>query len=208
MAGLDKWIYNFARRRKIPWIGLTGETLSSVSCLLKDSLNKIVLCSGTTVPTNATTGFAKGCFFVKTDAATKISGIYINVGTSTSCVFLQLSKAPFLNIDATVAAQAASATLTTSSMGKNLTNTGASGTVALTLPDVAAAAGMCGRVYLTVAQIVQLVPASGQQIFLGGSGVANKYVNIAAVIGNYVDFYSDGTYWYVTGYSGVVTKQA
>jgi hypothetical protein len=64
------------------------------------------------------------------------------------------------------------------------------------------------RFYLTVAQIVRLLPQTGESIYLAGSGTATKYLNIAAVIGNYVDVYSDGTSFYVTGYSGVVTKEA
>lgn len=208
MAGLDKWLYNFAKRRKIPWFGLTGETLLSVSCLLKDSSNKILLCSGTTVPTAGTSGFAKGCLFLKTDAATTIGGRYMNIGTSTSCIFVQATIAMFLPANATVNAKTTTGSLTTSDLGKNITNTGAAGTIQLTLPAVASCAGLCARVYVTVAQIIQILPATGEAIALGGSAVVTKYLNIAAVIGNYCDFFCDGSVWHVTGYSGVVTKEA
>ena len=46
----------------------------------------ILFASGTTVPTDATTGFAPGCIFIDTDAAAN-STVYINEGTATSCAF-------------------------------------------------------------------------------------------------------------------------
>lgn len=49
----------------------------------------IVFDAGTTVPTSATAGYAKGCIFIETDASTGILTQYINTGTSTSCTFTQ-----------------------------------------------------------------------------------------------------------------------
>lgn len=115
---------------------------------------------------------------------------------------------PKTPVNATVVAKASSGTLAASDFDKNLTNTGASGTVVLTLPAAASYTRRTFRVYLTAAQIVRLDPQSTESIYLGGSGVAGKYVNIAAVIGNYVDVYCDGTSYYVTDYSGVVTVEA
>lgn len=46
-----------------------------------------VYVEGTVVPTATTAGYEKGCIFVKLDAATGVSGIYVNNGTSASCVF-------------------------------------------------------------------------------------------------------------------------
>jgi len=43
-------------------------------------------CYGTTVPTDATTGYAPGCKFVHTDGTTGTT-VYINEGTGTSCDF-------------------------------------------------------------------------------------------------------------------------
>jgi len=105
-------------------------------------------------------------------------------------------------------AKAATATLTASDFGKNITNTGASGTTVLTLPSASAVRGKCARFQTTVAQIVTLSPVSTEAVFLGGNGVVNKDLLIAGVIGNYADVYSDGTRFLVTGYSGVVTKEA
>ena len=110
--------------------------------------------------------------------------------------------------DAAVTAKTTDATLTAAEYATNITNTGASGTAVLTLLAAASAAGLALHVELTVAQIVRLLPQTGEKIFLGGSGVASKYLNIAAVIGNCVDLYCDGTQYIVENRCGVVTKEA
>lgn len=115
---------------------------------------------------------------------------------------------PIVAANATVVAHAGSGSLTVADAGKNHTNTGSSGTVVLTLPAVAAFAGCSIRVQVTAAQIVRCTPASGESVYLGGSGVASKYLNIAAVVGNYCDLHCDGEQWKVLGYSGVVTKES
>lgn len=48
---------------------------------------------GTTVPTDTTSGFQKGCIFTDTDVATGTGGTYLNKGTSTSCVFTLVTQA-------------------------------------------------------------------------------------------------------------------
>lgn len=118
------------------------------------------------------------------------------------------SAYPIVPPSATVSAQAATATLVAADMNKNLTNTGASGTITLTLPAVSGLAGYVCHVELTVAQIVRVDPAGTESIYLGGSGVAGKYANIAAVIGNMIDIYCDGNQWLIVGRDGVVTKEA
>jgi hypothetical protein len=115
---------------------------------------------------------------------------------------------PQVSAKATVVAKAADATLTVADFGKQITNTGAAGTVVLTFPKAADAAGCSIRVQITVAQIVRVLPVTGESVYLGGSGVASKYLNIAGVIGNYCDIYSNGESYEVTAYSGVVTKEA
>ncbi len=42
--------------------------------------------SGTTVPSDTTAGYAKGCLFIDTDASDG-SVIFVNVGSITSCDF-------------------------------------------------------------------------------------------------------------------------
>lgn len=55
--------------------------------MIKDSSGNIVLASGTTVPSDTTSGYAKGATFLDTDVVTGTSGFYTNVGTTTSCNF-------------------------------------------------------------------------------------------------------------------------
>jgi hypothetical protein len=88
------------------------------------------------------------------------------------------------------------------------TNTGASGTVVFTLPSVKVSHGVVFRFHAFAAQIIRALPVTGEAINLNGSAVVTKYLNLAAVIGNYMDLYCDGTQWLVTGFSGVVTKEA
>lgn len=123
----------------------------------------------------------------------------------------QLNNKIYPQVDrrsASVADKAATATLVVSDLNKILTNTGSAGTVVLTLPAVRDSIGKCLTVNVLVAQIVRLLPVSGEAVNLQGSAVVTKYLNIAGVIGNYCDVYCDGTQWIVTGYSGVVTKEA
>ena len=115
---------------------------------------------------------------------------------------------PVAPADAPVSAHDANDTLDATDMGRNNTNTGASGTIVLTLPAAASFPGQVFRVQVTAAQIVRVDPASGEAIFLGGSGVVSKYCQIAGVIGNYADIWCDGVAWHVVGYSGVLTKES
>ena len=120
-----------------------------------------------------------------------------------------IPQPPLVSPKATVVAQAATATLTAAQCsGKINTNTGAGAGIVLTLPAASSVAGCAFRVQLTVAQTVTLTPATGEKIYLGGSGVASKYALIAGVIGNFVDVYCDGVDYLITSYSGVVTKEA
>lgn len=120
---------------------------------------------------------------------------------------IDVSKINFL-AGGTVNAQATTATLNGTVFDTIITNTGSNGTIVLTLPAASVVAGKTIKVQLTVAQIVSLSPIATDAIFLGGSGVDNKDLSIAGVIGNYADVYSDGTNYFVASYSGVVTKEA
>lgn len=113
-----------------------------------------------------------------------------------------------LSVLTTVKAQASTADLNDYDFAKNNTNTGAAGTIVLTLPAAAKVKEQQMRVYLTAAQDVRLTPQTGEKIYLAGSGTATKYLSIAGVIGNYANIYCDGNYFFVTNYSGVVTKEA
>ena len=73
---------------------VSGATISATSTsILKDSAGKLLIAQGTTVPSDATNGYAKGCLFIDTDVVSGTSGLYVNVGTSTSCVFKLVTNA-------------------------------------------------------------------------------------------------------------------
>ena len=120
---------------------------------------------------------------------------------------LLVPELPIVAPDATVVAKDASATIAVTEFAKNITNTGAITSATFTFPAASSVAGMPIRFYLTVDQIVKITPASGEKIFLAGSGVASKYLQIAGVIGNFVDIFCDGMKFLVTKYSGVLTKE-
>lgn len=71
-------------------VKIGGETRKinsiSIKVLEYDANGKVLRATGTTVPTGA--GYAKGCVFIKTDAATATSGVYQNVGTTSSASFI------------------------------------------------------------------------------------------------------------------------
>ena len=65
----------------------------SITVLLRDAENKILLATGTTVPTDNDTLFAKGCLFIDTNVGTGTTGLYVNTGTKALCVFKAVSNA-------------------------------------------------------------------------------------------------------------------
>lgn len=115
---------------------------------------------------------------------------------------------PIVAPNGTPVAYTGDATLVAADLNKNVTNTGASGTVVLTLPSVSGLAGYVLHVEATAAQIIRVDAAGTETIWLGGSGAAGKYLNIAGVIGNMADIYCDGSRWLVVNRCGVVTKEA
>ncbi len=71
------------------------ETINSVAITgyLADNNGDLLICTGTTVPTNGSTGYAKGCLFIDTDVATGTTGLNCNKGTNTSCAFTAVTQA-------------------------------------------------------------------------------------------------------------------
>ena len=57
----------------------------SVNIILQDENEKVLFCTGLSLSTGA--GFAKGCLFAKTDAATGVKGLYENIGTTAVASF-------------------------------------------------------------------------------------------------------------------------
>lgn len=78
-------------------VGLDGTTIlqgaETITVLLRDPDSNILWATGTTVPTNATSGYAKGCLFIDTDVATGTTGLNCNKGTTTSCQFTAVTQA-------------------------------------------------------------------------------------------------------------------
>jgi len=64
-----------------------------INSLIRDALGDILLATGTTVPTNAGVGFAKGCLFIDTNVTTGTTGLYCNKGTRLSCEFTAITQA-------------------------------------------------------------------------------------------------------------------
>lgn len=60
---------------------------TQVLVLIKDRDAKVLLATGITVPSDAETGYAKGALFIDTNVAGGTSGLYVNVGTTTSADF-------------------------------------------------------------------------------------------------------------------------
>ena len=141
---------------------------------------------------------------VKDSLAKLISGSWI----------LEKSTIPFVPtidvVNATYTTKTADYTVTVADLALPtvFNNTGDTGTQVLTLPAVAEAEGKVIKVALTAAQIVRLLPQTGEAINLNGSAVVTKYLNVAGVIGNFVECFCDGTQWVVSNYAGVVTKEA
>lgn len=66
---------------------LQGNSSGTTQTLMIDRFGKILLQTGTTVPADGTTGFAKGGKFIDTDAVNAMRSIYENQGTTTSSAF-------------------------------------------------------------------------------------------------------------------------
>lgn len=66
--------------------GVAGTT-ADITVLERDFQGKISRATGLDVPVNATAGYAKGCLFIDRNVVTGSSGLYENIGTTTSCVF-------------------------------------------------------------------------------------------------------------------------
>jgi len=119
-----------------------------------------------------------------------------------------IPEPPILPADAAVLNKTADYTLVVADLLKIITNTGDIDALVLGLPAAPDTAGMSLHVQLTAAQTIELLPVTLEKIFLGGDGVASKYLLIAGVIGNYAKLYCDGEKWLVFDYSGVLTKEA
>lgn len=62
-------------------------TTDNIRVLLYDQNKDILFATGTDVPVDTSSGYAKGCIFIDRDVATGTTGLYENIGTNTSSVF-------------------------------------------------------------------------------------------------------------------------
>lgn len=115
---------------------------------------------------------------------------------------------PEVSPTATVVAKTANYTVLAADFGKVITNTGASGAITLTLPAASTVSGKVIKIAALAAQVINISPAATDGVFLNGSGVDNKDVVVAGVIGNSVTIRSNGTNFEAYNANGVVTKEA
>jgi hypothetical protein len=113
---------------------------------------------------------------------------------------------PFVAPDTTpVAKTGVSGTiiLAISDMNGIITNTGTTNVLALTLPTAATSDTKCFSAVVLTAFQVTVVPATGDKIYLKGSGTTNATLILANTIGNYADLYCDGSNWLVVDGQGL-----
>lgn len=72
-----------------------SETVNSVNItvLMADPSGDILFAIGTTVPTDTSSGYAKGCIFIDTNVAGGTGAFYLNKGTTTSSQFTLVTQA-------------------------------------------------------------------------------------------------------------------
>jgi hypothetical protein len=78
-AGLNPW--------GSPVTASLAGTSGQILVIMRDRNKDISMATGTDVPSNATSGYAKGCLYIDRDVATGSTGLYENIGTNTSCNF-------------------------------------------------------------------------------------------------------------------------
>ena len=68
-------------------------TSADIKVLIYDGDNNILLATGTDVPADSSSGYAKGCLYIDTNVAAATTGLYVNVGTTTAANFDAVSDA-------------------------------------------------------------------------------------------------------------------
>lgn len=183
-----------------------------------DGEGNAVFVVGTTAPTDGIPGFAVGCQFLKLDGAAG-TNTYINEGTSTACDFNLLS-ATVAELNQAVGdgdeVVITTNVITAAENGKTFYLSLAGGFTS-TLP--APALGLRFRFIVKTAPTTAYVITTnaGANILYGhlveragGVGVAGaaqdtlNFVANQAIIGDWVEFYSDGTNWYLHGMVNVI----
>ena len=71
-----------------------------VNIILQNVSEMVLFCTGLSLSTGA--GFAKGCLFIKTDAATGVKGLYENIGTTTVASFNKIGDITSAEMEASL----------------------------------------------------------------------------------------------------------
>lgn len=183
-----------------------------------DKNMRIILAQGTTVPTDATAGYARGALFFDLDAVAGAQ-VFINEGAEDSCDFNAIPSTALLNQVAVIASRntvlSGAQTLTAADHGKTFSLALAGGFQVI-LPPISTAKGMM------VKFLVQVAPTTAYTIVTGNStenkmvgsiltidvnsatdadfeatgGDTFSFVANKAVIGDQVTFECDGSFWY------------
>src|SRR5437867_3499131 len=165
----------------------------------------VLVAHGTTVPAAASVGFAPGCIFFDIDAAAGAQ-LWVNEGTAASSTFVPLN-------DTRKRAETVITTnvITADESGKTFFLALAGGFTS-TLP--APAAGLNFRFIVAIAPTTAYIIVTNASANImygmmeeraGTAGVAGaardtfNFVANQAIIGDWVDFESDGTNWYYHG---------
>lgn len=152
-------------------IRLEGEVVGSIKVHAYGANGMALLASGTTVPTDTTAGFAKGCLFIKTDAGAGSRGMYENVGTTASCNF-DTTAATMAEIDA-VADQSA-----------NVGTMSAGAIIAAALADYDVTTFRTGNIIKTTMfiDLTGAKSATGNLDIIGDTGTTNTIGRITTAV--------------------------
>jgi len=77
---------------EITLVGGEPSKAATPNVLIRDIAGNALFATGTTVPTDTTKGYAKGCLFIDTDVASGTTGLYCNKGTKASCIFTAITQ--------------------------------------------------------------------------------------------------------------------
>lgn len=61
--------------------------------LLEDNLGNVLFATGSSVPADGSSGYAKGCLFINTTPGPLTAKLYCNKGITTSCSFTLITQA-------------------------------------------------------------------------------------------------------------------
>lgn len=93
MAALGSKLHDYLRVAGQPISATVAGTSDSINVLVRDGDNHIMWATGTDVPSDGTSGYAKGCLFIDTNVGAGTTGLYVNVGTTSSSNFDAVSDA-------------------------------------------------------------------------------------------------------------------